>query len=730
MKPKLITASPFAVALGQRATQQVVGQRADISIKNEWGGRSPRTRFLAIGGDPEPARANLRETFGRCVAVAWQAALSGAIGTRGQRDRMTIVEYSVKLRRLVPTIAEVLVISSLALMVSGCATPVGVNPVDIQTGYQLNTESALSVGRPSEASKTVLRRNGLMDRFEAEPEKVLAELHTGLKSTDDEDVLFALAELSALHAEHTGDRSYYLASAVYAWALLFPGDAVGMRLLPSDPRFRLTYDLYNQGIAQGLAAPGNEDEEEVKLKPGDYKLPFGTLHVTLDETGLTWGGYPLDRFISTTTLEVRGLRNRYRSSGIGAPLAASLAPGQASHKVVGSERLAPRAKVPVTALLRLENVRSSLADGQISGRIEVYAADQVSKVTIDGREQPIESDPTAALAYQLNNSPLYSMEIAGFLHGGLLSGTIPKDRAQDGLFTMHPYKPGKIPVVLVHGTASSPARWAELINELDGDPRIREHFQIWVFLYDSGNLIPYSAGRLRGALTDAVHEFDPEGKDPALQRMVVIGHSQGGLLTKFTAIDSGTRFWDRISSKPFDEIKVSPEIRATLQRSLFHKPLPFVERVVFVCTPQHGAMLAANSLVTGLAAKLLTLPMSVINGVAQAALSSGDEKLAAALRNPPTAIDNMNPNNPGLKILESIPVTPRIKAHSIIAVEGDGPKEEGDDGVVAYKSAHIDEAVSELVVRWNHSVQGQPEAIEEIRRILLEHLTTPEAPRT
>ena len=47
------------------------------------------------------------------------------------------------------------------------------------------------------------------------------------------------------------------------------------------------------------------------------------------------------------------------------------------------------------------------------------------------------------------------------------------------------------------------------------------------------------------------------------------------------------------------------------------------------------------------------------------------------------------------------------------------------DGVVAYSSAHIDEAVSELVVRSSHSVQGNPQAIEEIRLILLEHATVP-----
>jgi hypothetical protein len=69
-----------------------------------------------------------------------------------------------------------------ALLVEGCATPVGIDPVNIQTGYQLNTQNALSAGQPSEATKTVLRRNGLMDRFEIEPEKVLAELHDELKT--------------------------------------------------------------------------------------------------------------------------------------------------------------------------------------------------------------------------------------------------------------------------------------------------------------------------------------------------------------------------------------------------------------------------------------------------------------------------------------------------------------------------------------------------------------------
>ena len=278
--------------------------------------------------------------------------------------------------------------------------------------------------------------------------------------------------------------------------------------------------------------------------------------------------------------------------------------------------------------------------------------------------------------------------------------------------------------------ASSPARWAELINELNGDPKIRERFQIWLFVYDSGRGIGYSAGRLRKALTNTAHELDPEGKDPALQNMIVMGHSQGGLLTKLTVIDSGTKFWDLLSNKPFEQMKLSPEIREFVQQSAFYTPLPFVKRVVFISTPQHGAMLAASQVITGLAAKLVNLPMTVVNTtalLAEIATASGDEKLAAMLSRPQTSIDSMNANNPILKTLASIAVPPGVPAHSIIAVEGRGSKEEGDDGVVAYKSAHIDEAASEKVVNWNHSCQGQPEVIEEIKRILFEHLTASES---
>jgi hypothetical protein len=70
-----------------------------------------------------------------------------------------------------------------------------------------------------------------------------------------------------------------------------------------------------------------------------------------------------------------------------------------------------------------------------------------------------------------------------------------------------------------------------------------------------------------------------------------------------------------------------------------------------------------------------------------------------------------------------------VVAHSIIAVDSDGPLKEGGDGVVKYVSAHIDKVASEKVVRSSHSVQGNPEAIQEIKRILIDNVKAIKAPQ-
>jgi hypothetical protein len=63
-----------------------------------------------------------------------------------------------------------------------------------------------------------------------------------------------------------------------------------------------------------------------------------------------------------------------------------------------------------------------------------------------------------------------------------------------------------------------------------------------------------------------------------------------------------------------------------------------------------------------------------------------------------------------------------VKAHSIVSIDGDDQPPKGGDGVVKYTSAHVDYVESEYVVRSYHSCLDNPATIEEVRRILHEHL--------
>jgi pimeloyl-ACP methyl ester carboxylesterase len=600
----------------------------------------------------------------------------------------------------------------IAFFASGCATPVGVERLDEQAAHRELNTNVLSAGKPSAYSTQLLERTALSERFKDDPEPVLAELNSGLGRTDERDRLFALSELSFAHAEDSGNQSYYLASAAYAYAFLFPAnpaDAPG----PYDPRLRLAVDLYNRGIALGL---GTKDGKEVDLRQRQLSLPFGSLSLGINQEEFNYGGNHLTKFVSLADLEVRGLRNTYRTAGIGAALSARVEP-QANG--TANRWIPPNAKVPVTAFVRFDDPRRAMSDGQLRGTVELYDEDETSLVHVGTYSVPLESDPSASLAYRLEGAPVWDFEIAGFRRGDFSFLGNGNNGDSSGLYMLHPYHPNLIPVVFVHGTASSPARWAEMANELLGDRAIASHYQLWFFIYNSGNPIVLSAMRLRESLQAVRKDVDPAGKDPALNQMVVIGHSQGGLLTKMMVVDSGHRFWDNVTSVPFDQAGLDPETRDLASRAMFFKPQPFVARVIFIATPHRGSYMASNPIVK-FGNKFINLP----GGLAKSAVALGKLRETSMMGTPftmPTALDNMDASNPFIKALSATPIAPGVQVHSIIPVKGDGPVEEGNDGVVEYKSAHIDGVESELVVRSGHSTQATPQTIEEVRRILYEH---------
>jgi len=600
---------------------------------------------------------------------------------------------------------------ALASLLGACASPIGIRTADPREVQRYLTRSALTVDEPSDFSLIELRRYDLLQAYDDEPDAALAKLRAeALAEGLPAYALFALAELWFLRASETGQQAGFAASALYAYALLFPGEE---RPLPDplDPRTRIAADVYNRALT--LAFKRTKQGTLALDGSGLIELPFGHLDVLRSPELLQLDENTLYDLRPVAELELRGLRNRYRRPGIGAPLAAKTRPLPGVVPVVP---VGPVVNVPLTAVIVFDSPLEGIRTGDVHARLELLATLDTDSIEIDGRPVPLEAEPTAALAMALSESQFWKQEIQLFL--GKALGV----RKGSGLVALRPYRKGRIPAVFVHGTASSPARWADMANDLSADPRLRARYAFWFFSYDSGNPIAYSGSQLRDALTQAALRADPSDTDPCVRDMVVLGHSQGGLLTKLTAIDSGNVFWASISDRPFDEVDLAPEEKELLRKALFVKPLPFVGEVIFLATPQRGSYLAGPQLVRRLAEYFVRLPSNVVRAGADIARLAPAGAGALPLNRMPTSIDNMSPGNRFIKNLASIPVSPTVTAHSIIAVDSDAPLDEAGDGVVKYQSAHIEGVESELIVRSPHSgMQAAPQTIEEVRRIFLDH---------
>ena len=616
------------------------------------------------------------------------------------------------------------------LLAGACATPIGVSLTDPQDVLSLVTRSVLNGNEPSGPTTQTLHRLGLADRFDDDPVAVFAQLR-GDGTEIGPDRLFALAELSFLYAEKSKRQDYYLASAVYAYAFLFRKD--GAIDEPLDARTRLAADLYNFGLSLALAAPSavpgktgrpargltsaEAEAMEIDLTSRTLALPFGSLELRVDQTDFLWGGLRMNRFVAVGEFKIRGLRNRYRRPGIGVPLAAEVSQDGTGPEIAIARKYIPkRIKVPVTAFVRLGNVMEAIANGYLRGHLELYPADEDVAVQVDGRKLPLELEPSAVLAYGLEGAPVWDTEYGFFLKPGSRSAAV-------NLYLLHPYRQGRIPIVLVHGTASSPARWADMINELTNDPLLRGHIQFWLFTYSTSNPILESASELRKALLQVVKDLDPDELDPALRRMVLIGHSQGGMLARLMVTDSGDRFWRNVSDVPFSQVKGPPDAIAFVRDAMFFKPVPWVKRVVFIATPHQGSF-RVSSIVPDLVRGIVTLPVSTMNNIRVLA-AENPELVGAkeAVKDMPTAVENMRPGNRFVRTYSACPIAPGVVAHSIVAVLGQGPVIGKTDGVVAYESAHLEGVASEKVVRAPHSCQGEPDVILEVRRILRDHVS-------
>ncbi|NHN91292.1 alpha/beta fold hydrolase [Acetobacter sicerae] len=598
---------------------------------------------------------------------------------------------------------------SVLLVLSGCS-PVSIHRLSLVDAYRARTRSALATDQFSASTHTVLQRQNLLSVWKTQPEKALASLRaatqTGFYSDDVSSQIFALAELNYLLARRHHDPALFMTAALYAYAYLSPDAPEGERPSPYDEHFRQACDLYMLALTEALGSPARVGSQV-------WTLPVGRLELQANPDDLNWHGHTLTDFRPTARFTVSGLNNIYTEPGLGEPLAAI---PQMNAGETHSFQISDKMRVPVSLFMKIDHAREQVLSDHMSGRLILTASDNAVERREDSHQVPLQYDPTTARAISLSESVDWSAEYIGFLNGRYFD-----DHKRLQLAAIEPHKKGRMPVVLVHGTASSAGRWANMINDLLADREIRKHFEFWVFSYSTGNPIPYSAIQLRESLQEAIHNLGGVQADPALGHITLIGHSQGGLLSKMLVINAGNRLWDGMVSVPLDRLDLTMKTRDLLREALFPSVMPEVKNVVFISTPQHGSYLATLS-VSRFLGRMITFPFTVTHVLNQ--LVQADDALRLDMSPWRVAsVYGMSPQSSFIQSLAAIEVAPEVEAHSIIPVTENGPSPTASDGVVDYESAHVPYVNSELVVKHSeHSTQSNPVTIAEVRRILFRQI--------
>ncbi len=306
-----------------------------------------------------------------------------------------------------------------------------------------------------------------------------------------------------------------------------------------------------------------------------------------------------------------------------------------------------------------------------------------------------------------------------------LQNVILPDRFSEetGLYFLQAYDPEKIPLVFVHGLVSSPDAFKSMINDLAPNPWFREHYQIWLFNYPTGNPWIYSSMNFRKSMNAACAYARSKGDSSKLNRMVIVSHSMGGLLTRSSVTDPKTAFYDANFDKPLDKLPVGSNTRAFIRDSTLYQPLTEPDCVVFCAVPHRGSPMA-NFRFANWISRLIRLPKTLTVELLDATLQSvGDIAQGEdPSKNFPTAINSLSPNNRATKVIGNLPLPRHITFHSIIGDRGKGDTPDSSDGVVPYWSSHVEPVKSELIVPSNHSVPDNPQAATELEHILKKHL--------
>jgi pimeloyl-ACP methyl ester carboxylesterase len=351
--------------------------------------------------------------------------------------------------------------------------------------------------------------------------------------------------------------------------------------------------------------------------------------------------------------------------------------------------------------------RTVTAVAQFQGRrcvLEFYDPLDSETTNFYGHTVSLAADFTVPLAVMLQETDPGKDELWRVLNPEKYAHTATIERLQ-------PFNPNKTVVLVIHGLKDSQATWTPMINKLRGDPIIRKHYQFWFYSYPSGYPFPYSAAILREELDQVEKEF------PKLKSMVLIGHSMGGCISRVLLTDSGNQLWMKIFGRPPDEVSLSPKTREYFRDELFFRHRPEVGRVIFIASPLRGANMASGWI--GWLASLIIHEPTSSSEASQEMLrvtNTREEELKPERR--ANSVDSLSPKSRFLNAMNTIPMTPGVPYHTIIGDRGRGDSPNSSDGVVPYWSSHMAGAKTEDIVPSDHAAHQNPQAIEDVLRIL------------
>ncbi|MDR1494297.1 MAG: hypothetical protein LBT05_16505 [Planctomycetaceae bacterium] len=601
---------------------------------------------------------------------------------------------------------------------------------------------AVSSPKMSSRARLTLRSYALEELANTDRLAVAGKLHKLIKKRQtDPNLISTFAEMTYLEGYRHKQLNPRLAAELFAASILYSyiylfDPQYDFARNPYDPQFRDVCLFYNGSLEQILRLIGKNNTFYLDTK-NDYVLKTveNDWNLSVKIRAGKWNMDEIETFRFAFDYEIHGMQSQYRQFGLGVPLIACRKGFQSDDSSGGNKEsfvnnpishyYPNHMALPATAFLR-PNIRAIYEGNheELQAELEFYDPLESDKTVVEGRFVPLETDLTTPLAYFLSNRIYMTVGKIGVLDPAKLLEELPgRNRPIVGLYMAQPYDPNKIPVVMVHGLFSLPLTWLEMLNALQNDPKLRDKYQFWFYLYPSGQPFWVSAAQMRRELREIRDAIDPRRAEPALDQMVLIGHSMGGLISLLQTVESGDQFWRLISKTPFEDIRGDAATKKAIQEWFFFRPNPSIKQVVTIATPFRGSKYS-NEATQWLTRSVSAVPKQLAHVLQTFSLEQRNKIDNFSLLNVANGVESLSPKSPFFEPLIEAPRAEWVEYHNIIGeIQRNYPtfglKIPESDGVVRTSSAEADWASSKAIVPASHTkVHMHPNAILEVRRIL------------